>query len=243
LSPEEQDLQAFPRVYSSQLNRALLKVIHWSHTMRPLRFACLFIVFISTMVLAQSNDVTPVDQPLSRRSLSRISSGLPFTKRHRHGYGASAPLSQSSQTSGLNFAPPLTTGTGGISEWEAVADVNGDGKPDLVVTSFCYDCSVPSEIVFVQLGNGDGTFPRGASYSTGGFSSNGAAAVADVNGDGKPDIVVLNQCADSTCTSSNVGVLLGNGDGTFQTAVTYGSGGISTFSVAVADVTETASQT
>ena len=42
---------------------------------------------------------------------------------------------------------------------------------------------------------------------------------------------------DSKCsTNGSVGVLLGNGDGTFQTAVTYDSGGYHTASVAVADV-------
>jgi len=63
------------------------------------------------------------------------------------------------------------------------------------------------------------------------------------NGDGKLDIVVANQCADSSCTNANVGVLLGSGDGTFQTAVTYGSGGYYATSLAVADVTGTASRT
>jgi hypothetical protein len=48
-----------------------------------------------------------------------------------------------------------------------------------------------------------------------------------VNGDGKPDLVVANEGA--------VGVLLGNGDGTFQAAVSYDSGGLGN-SVAVADV-------
>ena len=65
-----------------------------------------------------------------------------------------------------------------------------------------------------------------------------SVAVADVNGDGKPDLVVANVCASSAddCANGTVGVLLGNGDGTFQTAVTYGSGGYEANSVAVADV-------
>ena len=54
-------------------------------------------------------------------------------------------------------------------------------------------------------------------------------ALGDFNGDGKTDVAVANE------VSNTVGVLLGNGDGTFQTAVTYGSGGVQSYSVAVGD--------
>ena len=79
------------------------------------------------------------------------------------------------------------------------------------------------------LGNGDGTFQAAVSYDSGGQYAY-AIAVADVNGDGKPDLLVANW------SSSSVGVLLGNGDGSFQAAVTYDSGGQRTASIAVADV-------
>ena len=72
----------------------------------------------------------------------------------------------------------------------------------------------------VLLGNGDGTFQTAVPYNSGG-SGPGAIAVADVNGDGKPDLVV----ATGEARNVIVGVLLGNGDGTFQTALAYNSGG------------------
>ncbi len=78
-------------------------------------------------------------------------------------------------------------------------------------------------------------FANAVPYCTGGVSPL-SVAIADVNGDGKPDLLVANLCADSNCTNGSVGVLLGNGDGTFQTAVVYGSGGLEAYSVAVADV-------
>lgn len=93
----------------------------------------------------------------------------------------------------------------------AAADVNGDGKLDLVfaATSSSYPTSEPVSQVY--LGNGDGTFSAPTSYVSDFPISNsvlnspdGVVAIADFNGDGKPDI------------ASSGGILLGNGDGTFQ---------------------------
>jgi hypothetical protein len=114
----------------------------------------------------------------------------------------------------------------------AVADLNGDGKPDLVVGNNCSDANCDGS-VGVLLGNGDGTFQPVATYPTGG-SFAFAIAVADVNGDGKPDVLVLTYV--KSVNVNSVGVLLGNGDGTFQPAVTYNSGGLFPSSVAVADL-------
>jgi hypothetical protein len=73
-------------------------------------------------------------------------------------------------------------------------------------------------------------------YDSGGGGAR-SVAVADVNGDGKPDLVVANNCASGgDCTKGTVGVLLGNGNGTFRPTVNYSSGGNDLPSVAVADV-------
>jgi hypothetical protein len=109
----------------------------------------------------------------------------------------------------------------------AVADVNGDGKPDLVASSVCLaDCSQKGG-VGVLLGNGDGTFQSVVTYGSDGFAL--SVAVADVNGDGKPDVLVANEPPNS------LAVLLGNGDGTFKLAVTYDLG-VFADSIAIADV-------
>jgi large repetitive protein len=111
----------------------------------------------------------------------------------------------------------------------AVADLNGDGKPDAVVTS-------PGGVT-VLLGKGDGTFDSGVVYSAGGSGAN-AVTIADVNGDGKPDLLVANcNNVEYYCDGNgSVGVLLGKGNGTFHPAVNYSSGGVYARSLAVGDV-------
>ena len=134
------------------------------------------------------------------------------------------------------FQPAVSYNSGGENALSiAVADVNGDRHPDLLVSNFCGSSSCSNGAVSVLLGNGDGTFQPAVSYNSGGYGGY-SIAVADVNGDGHPDLLVANECAASNCQNGGVGVLLGNGDGTFQSAVSYNSGGYFAISLAVADV-------
>jgi hypothetical protein len=57
-----------------------------------------------------------------------------------------------------------------------------------------------------------------------------SVAIGDLNGDGHADLAVTNAGPEST----NVGVLLGHGDGTFATAAIYDCGGLGPQSVAIA---------
>jgi len=132
------------------------------------------------------------------------------------------------------FQPAVSYGVPGyIAVSVAVADVNNDGKPDLLVANDCLDFSCESGSVVVLLGNGDGTFQPGTAYTAGVAAT--SLAVADLNGDGHPDLVVADMGVWPN-TYGAVSVLLGNGDGTFQPAVTYSSGAGGAYSVAVADV-------
>ena len=114
--------------------------------------------------------------------------------------------------------------TGGTSPGTAritTADVNRDGKVDILVTE------VNTNIVSVLLGNGDGTFQAPQTYATGPGPQ--GVTTADVNGDGNVDLMVANW------RSNNVSVLLGNGDGTFQAQQTYATGN-NPFGITTADV-------
>jgi hypothetical protein len=127
------------------------------------------------------------------------------------------------------FQTAVTYGSGGIGASSvAIGDLNGDSKPDLVVTACTPNCG-NGGIVGVLLGNGDGTFKTAIAYGSGQPvfpSSPTEVVIADVNGDHKPDLIVANSYAPG-------GVLLGNGDGTFQPAMTYAA---NTIAVAVGDV-------
>jgi hypothetical protein len=103
----------------------------------------------------------------------------------------------------LFLAAPTDSSGGQNAVSVAVADVNGDGKPDLLVANGCADSTCINSSVGVLLGNGDGTFQSAASYGSGGYEAY-SVAVVDVNGDGKPDLLVGNSCADSSCTNGSV---------------------------------------
>ena len=107
--------------------------------------------------------------------------------------------------SGLIVAPSLQLPAAPSSA--AAADLNGDGNPDLVVTS------LGSGNVTVLLGDGKGSFTSSLSFPAG--QQPGNVVLADVNGDGRIDIVVTDRAAGA------VQVLAGRGDGTFGNATAF----------------------
>jgi uncharacterized protein (TIGR03437 family) len=105
----------------------------------------------------------------------------------------------------------------------SVADVDGDGHPDLVVVDGG-NVSGPDQLggIVILLNNGDGTFTKkGSTYPGNGPDT---VAVADINGDGKPDVVAGN-FGNNSLTSGTLLVMLGNGDGTFQSPTTIAAAG------------------
>jgi hypothetical protein len=107
-----------------------------------------------------------------------------------------------------------------------VGDLNGDGRLDIVTTTFA------DSTLGVLLGNGDGTFEfHSFRIRTPPFARAGnpiGAQLGDLNGDGHLDLVGVTD-------QQFVTILLGNGDGTFQDALNLVTGQLPT-SVALADL-------
>jgi hypothetical protein len=216
---------------------------------KPVHFVCVCLMLAGTFVLAQFGSAPLTNQPNGISNAQELQSGVPanpsrirqgatFARRGSSALKATAFPRAEAQASGLNFEFFGEYGVSGpyinAVTWVVVADVNGDGKPDLLMTAINNLLS-PFGIVAVLLGNGDGTFQTAVNYASGASSAT-SVAVGDVNGDGKADLLVAGCVSINSNCTGEVGVLLGNGDGTFQTAVTYDSGGYNATSVAVADL-------
>jgi hypothetical protein len=121
---------------------------------------------------------------------------------------------ETSQSSTLFFPT-----SGGTPASVAVADLNGDGHPDLVTTNpVVTDTNgnvVNSDSVNVLLNNGDGTFGAARGYDagpgpTGALPGPIDLVVAPLGNNGANDVAITNYQA------STVSALLGNGDGTLR---------------------------
>ena len=103
------------------------------------------------------------------------------------------------------FQAPLGSPTNGPPAFIGIGDFNHDGKPDLVIVDGPY--------ISVLLGNGDGTFQSPIDNDS--FPGPESLAVADFNNDGRLDVAAEGYSGGSM----NMGVLLGDGNGTLQSAL------------------------
>src|SRR5262249_42994334 len=91
----------------------------------------------------------------------------------------------------------------------AAADMNNDGKADVIVAN------TNNATLSVMLGKGDGAFQPAIVTSFASGQSPAFMAIADINVDGKPDLVTLTQF------NGTGSVLLGRGDGAFQPPINF----------------------
>ena len=124
------------------------------------------------------------------------------------------PLSVALGNGDGTFSPAqdLSLPPGSVTPFTAVAvgDINNDGKLDIAATYLPVPQASNAPDTLVFAGNGDGTFQAASSAGTT-ITGPDAIALADFNGDGKPDLLI-------GYTVGNATVVFGNGDGTFNLA-------------------------
>ena len=148
----------------------------------------------------------PADKPAVRYSLSRVFAFFLLLMACASFCAASASAQIFKNPTMISTATDPTT----ISK----GDFNGDGKTDLAYL----DGSGPF-VLHILMGNGDGTFEHGQDIQLP-VGIGGAITVADVNKDGWPDLVL-----GGGGPQAQLGVLLGNGNGTFRAPIISQFGG------------------
>jgi hypothetical protein len=133
------------------------------------------------------------------------------------------------------FRLPKNHGALGFSPLSgmAVGDFDGDGRLDVAV-AVSDGSSNQTSYVGILLGNGDGSFRMGQLAPAG--PDPVSIAAADFNGDLVLDLVTANfGCVDPINHGGCVGILIGNGDGTFQKPSLFKVSGNAPWPLTVAD--------
>ena len=124
------------------------------------------------------------------------------------------------------FSANSLTGPGVYGSEMLIADVNGDGHPDIILSEF-------TQGLTVLLNQGDGSFAHPATFSAGShITSNGTTpdipstiATADLNGDGVPDLITVDgHNAYTNVDTNSITVYVGRTTAEFPFPVDYAVG-------------------
>ena len=157
-------------------------------------FSIIFIILFSIYMIPKENKMTPTMTTINMNFNSTITSTTTITTTTTYRSCEATFNSIALCTIDSNIYPQLPI----------VADFNNDGKLDV---AFTYESTSD---ISVLLGNGNGTFAAEITSSTFYFATFKKIIANDINNDHRIDIVFLDT------VYGYIGVVLGNGDGTFE---------------------------
>ena len=112
-----------------------------------------------------------------------------------------------------SFAAGQDFTTGANPNSIAIGDLDGDGKPDLAITNYSSNTVSVFRNISVTGNLGAGSFAARQDFATG--PSPGPLVIGDLDGDGKPDLAVVNQSSDSISVLRNTSSIGTLGAGSF----------------------------
>ncbi|MEI6142357.1 MAG: FG-GAP-like repeat-containing protein, partial [Mariniphaga sp.] len=137
---------------------------------------------------------------------------------------------RNTSTSGsVSFAVKVDFATGSAPHSVSIGDIDVDGKVDLAVAN--YDSNTVS--VFLNTSSlGNVSFVAKVDFATGSFSFPVSVSIGDIDGDGKPDLAVVNSWGSTVSVFRNTSA---SGTVSFEAKVDFATG-ISPYSVSVGDI-------
>ncbi len=121
-----------------------------------------------------------------------------------------------SSAGSVSFAPGVTVPTGSAPSFVTIGDLDGDGKPDLVIAN---NGAGNITVIHNISSAGSIAFSAPATFTTG--SGTFSVSIADIDGDGKPDLAVANQLTSGVSVLHNTSTV---GSISFAAQVTFGVG-------------------
>jgi hypothetical protein len=132
--------------------------------------------------------------------------GLPDLVTANNNYGTTNSVSLLRNTSSpgnISFAPQVALTGLATAYGLAIGDLDGDGKPDLVVSSFDYGQSVSVYRNTSTPGSlTTNSFASDVDFALPGWGN--GVAIGDLDGDGKPDLAVVTQLGDGLSLFKNI---------------------------------------
>ncbi len=188
---------------------------------------------ISASSFAAKVDFAAGNQPYWVGIVDVDGDGKPDLLVANSGSNTISVLRNTSTSGSITFAAKVDFATGSRPLLCSIADVDGDGKPDLVVANFNSNTISVLRNTSTLGSISASSFAAKVDFATGGSPS--SVAIRDLDGDGKPDLVITNYSSFTISVFHNTSTLGSINASSFEAKVDFGAGS-SPYNVAIDDL-------